>query len=54
MKRTRLYEFHKKSGAKVIEFFGWEMPVEYKGVIDEHIAVRTGPGSSTSATWARS
>lgn len=44
MKRTRLYEFHKKSGAKVIEFFGWEMPVEYKGVIDEHIAVRTRAG----------
>ena len=44
MKRTRLYEFHKKSGAKIIEFFGWEMPVEYKGVIDEHLAVRTRAG----------
>ena len=44
MKRTRLYEFHKKSGAKIIEFFGWEMPVEYKGVIEEHIAVRTRAG----------
>jgi aminomethyltransferase len=44
MKRTRLYEIHNKSGAKIIEFFGWEMPVEYKGVIDEHIAVRTRAG----------
>ena len=28
----------------MIEFFGWEMPVEYKGIIDEHMAVRTRAG----------
>jgi aminomethyltransferase len=44
MKRTRLYESHKKYGAKMIEFFGWEMPIEYKGIIDEHMAVRTKAG----------
>lgn len=44
MKRTRLYLFHKKLGARMIEFFGWEMPVEYKGIIDEHMAVRQHAG----------
>ena len=44
MKKTRLNEFHKKIGAKMIEFFGWEMPVEYSGIIDEHLAVRTRAG----------
>ncbi len=44
MKRTRLYDSHKKWNARMIEFFGWEMPVEYKGIIDEHMAVRTRAG----------
>jgi len=44
MKRTRLYPFHKKYGARMIEFFGWEMPVEYTGIIDEHLAVRERAG----------
>ncbi|MCX6577665.1 MAG: glycine cleavage system aminomethyltransferase GcvT, partial [Candidatus Aminicenantes bacterium] len=33
-----------KLGAKMIEFVGWDMPVEYKGIIDEHLAVRTAAG----------
>jgi aminomethyltransferase len=44
MKITRLNAAHKKLGAKMIEFFGWEMPVEYSGIIDEHMAVRTKAG----------
>lgn len=44
MKTTRLNAAHKKLGAKMIAFFGWEMPVEYSGVIDEHMAVRTKAG----------
>lgn len=44
MKKTRLNALHKKLGAKMIEFFGWEMPLEFKGIIDEHIAVRTRAG----------
>jgi aminomethyltransferase len=44
MKRTRLNAAHKKLGGKMIEFFGWEMPVEYKGIIDEHLAVRERAG----------
>ena len=44
MKRTRFYECHRKLGARVIEFFGWEMPVEYRGIIEEHLAVRRQAG----------
>ena len=44
MKRTRLYPCHLELGAKMIEFFGWEMPVEFKGIIDEHLAVRKTAG----------
>ncbi len=44
MNKTRLNALHKKLGAKMIEFFGWEMPLEFKGIIDEHIAVRTRAG----------
>ena len=44
MKTTRLNVAHKKLGGKMIEFFGWEMPVEYSGIIEEHMAVRTKAG----------
>jgi aminomethyltransferase len=44
MKKTRFNEFHKKLGGKMIEFCGWEMPVEYSGIIPEHMAVRTKAG----------
>jgi aminomethyltransferase len=44
MKQTRLNALHKKLGAKMIEFFGWEMPLEFSGIIDEHVAVRTRAG----------
>jgi len=44
MKYTRLHSNHEKLGAKMIEFFGWRMPVEYKGIIDEHLAVRLQAG----------
>jgi aminomethyltransferase len=44
VKKTRLNSSHKKLGAKMIEFFGWEMPVEFSGVVDEHLAVRQKAG----------
>ena len=44
MKRTPLYRAHRRAGAKMVEFAGWEMPVQYSGVIDEHVAVRTRAG----------
>jgi aminomethyltransferase len=44
MKRTPLFAAHQKLGAKLIEFGGWEMPVQYTGIIDEHLAVRKAAG----------
>ncbi len=44
MKKTRFNELHRKSGGKMIEFAGWDMPVEYSGIIPEHMAVRTKAG----------
>ncbi|MBU6400918.1 MAG: hypothetical protein KGS61_11410, partial [Verrucomicrobia bacterium] len=44
LKRTRLFGAHQKLGARLIEFGGWEMPVQYSGILDEHRAVRTAAG----------
>lgn len=44
VKRTPLYEAHAALGARFVEFGGWEMPVQYSGIIDEHTAVRTRAG----------
>lgn len=43
-KRTPLYDVYKKYGGKVVEFAGWEMPVQYSGIIDEHHVVRNAAG----------
>ncbi|MBE0523343.1 MAG: glycine cleavage system aminomethyltransferase GcvT [Methanosarcinales archaeon] len=42
--RTPLFSIHKGLDAKIIAFHGWEMPVEYSGIIDEHKAVRMSAG----------
>lgn len=44
IRKTALYAAHLELGAKMVEFNGWEMPVEYSGIIREHMAVRTGIG----------
>jgi len=44
LKRTPLYEVHKASGAKMVPFAGWEMPVWYTSVSEEHRAVRQAAG----------
>jgi len=44
LKKTRFNAFHKRLGGRMIEFCGWEMPVEYAGIIPEHMAVRTKAG----------
>jgi aminomethyltransferase len=44
MKRTPLYAAHAKLGGKLIEFGGWEMPVQYSSITDEHLAVRKAAG----------
>lgn len=40
LRRTPLYEEHKELGARLVDFAGWEMPVQYEGVKAEHAAVR--------------
>ena len=44
MLRTPLYEAHRKADARLVPFAGWEMPVQYRGVLDECRAVRGGAG----------
>ncbi len=44
MNQTPLYEPHRSLGAKMIPFAGWEMPLSYTGVLEEHRAVRTAVG----------
>ena len=44
LRRTPLYQAHKDLGAKVIPFAGWEMPVWYTSVIEEHLATRQAAG----------
>jgi len=44
MKKTPLNQVHKNMGAKMTDFGGWEMPVEYTGIIEEHKAVRNKCG----------
>ena len=44
LKRTPLYEEHVALGARMVPFAGWEMPVQYAGIIEEHRAVRSSAG----------
>src|SRR2546430_9709978 len=44
MKRTPLFSAHQRLGAKLIEFGGWEMPVHYTSIMDEHLTVRKAAG----------
>src|SRR5690349_8940994 len=42
--RTSLYEEHVALGARMVPFAGWEMPVQYAGIVAEHQAVRQSAG----------
>jgi aminomethyltransferase len=44
LKRTALFSTHQKLGAKLVDFGGWEMPVQYTSITDEHLAVRAAAG----------
>src|SRR6202142_1979398 len=44
LQRTPLYDRHVALGARMVPFAGWEVPVQYDGVIQEHRAVRTDAG----------
>lgn len=43
-RRTPLYECHERAGGRIIDFAGWQLPVQYSGLMDEHRAVRTTAG----------
>jgi len=57
MKQTPLYGRHKALGAKIIDFGGWAMPVQYSGILDEHKSVREAAGifdvSHMGEVWFR-
>ena len=44
LQRTPLFDRHRAAGARLVEFAGWEMPVQYEGVLAEHLAVRDSCG----------
>ena len=44
LKRTPLNEVHRAAGAKMVDFGGWDMPVQYSGLVDEHHTVRKAVG----------
>ncbi|HZS06655.1 MAG TPA: glycine cleavage system aminomethyltransferase GcvT [Blastocatellia bacterium] len=44
LKKTALNGVHRRLGGRMVEFGGWDMPVQYSGTIDEHLAVRTAAG----------
>jgi aminomethyltransferase len=44
LRRTPLYSEHVALGARMVDFSGWEMPVQYSGILDEHRAVRMAAG----------
>jgi aminomethyltransferase len=44
LKRTPLHAMHVAAGARMVPFGGWDMPVQYSGIIEEHRAVRTRAG----------
>ena len=55
--RTPLYDAHLKSSARMVEFAGFDMPVQYSGILEEHAAVRSKAGlfdvSHMSNVWIR-
>ncbi len=44
MKQTAFTEIHRRLGGKMVEFAGFEMPVQYTGIVEEHQRVRKGVG----------
>jgi aminomethyltransferase len=44
LKKTPLRDFHAAHGAKLVDFAGWEMPVQYRSILEEHKAVRRAAG----------
>src|SRR5438128_126070 len=44
LRKTPLFDLHERQGARIVPFAGWAMPVQYKGIVEEHNAVRQRAG----------
>src|SRR5437879_12297370 len=44
LRKTALNSAHRRMGAKMVNFGGWDMPIEYSGIVNEHMATRTAAG----------
>src|SRR6202044_4086192 len=44
LRKTALNAVHRRMGAKMVNFGGWDMPVDYSGIVAEHMATRTAAG----------
>src|SRR4249920_3901146 len=57
LERTALYDAHRSRGARIVPFAGWELPIQYTGIVDEHRAVRERAGlfdvSHMGELWLR-
>ena len=54
LKRTPLFEIYKEYGAKTVDFGGWELPVQFSSIKEEHEAVRTKAGLIRCFPYGRS
>ncbi len=43
-RKTPLYEWHRRQGGRIVDFAGWLLPIHYRGVLEEHLAVRERAG----------
>ena len=50
--RTALFDTHVSLNGKMVDFAGWEMPIQFEGILAEARAVRSGSGCSMCRTWA--
>src|SRR5689334_20446765 len=57
LSRTALYDAHRTRGARIVPFAGWELPIQYSGIVAEHQAVRERAGlfdvSHMGELWLR-
>ncbi len=44
LRKTPLFDLHERQGGRIVEFGGWAMPVQYRGIVEEHHAVRRRAG----------
>ncbi|HYO74927.1 MAG TPA: glycine cleavage system aminomethyltransferase GcvT, partial [Thermoanaerobaculia bacterium] len=44
LRKTPLNQLHRELGGKMVDFGGWDLPVQFSGILDEHEAVRTNVG----------